>query len=312
MFSNNYQRVIVAVAAIAVLGVTGVGYASPAINLETFADWDAALGAGAVRPMTPVEFGDLKADNPGTGSPFDWPGNYSEPELYVAEGGGYPLDSGETLDGPGLVMSWGEPTGGEFTAAWRFEYPLDPNIVGQTLTATICPPQFAASGAQMNSVGFGFTDAGMPGPQGWGPQVRTYTWNVAAAANAATNTIAWNQNWNVTIGPVLGMMPPAPPPDPATAVDQATGATVVAPIFFSSGAGGPFGPPGPPFFNPGTVMFLDAYENGMGAGSMALPPGGLTNLPLWNWWGNVVVTPEPGTISLLALGALAILRRKRR
>ena len=279
--------------------------AGPAINLDTLADWNTAIGAGTVRPMTAAEFTDLQTANP-TGSPFTWPGTYSTPELAVADGGGYALDGGETLDGPGLVMGWGTADGSDYTAAWRFEYPLDPNIVGQTLTLTVCPPQFAQNGAQMNSIGIGFTDvAGL---------TRTWTWGCGPVAIPAASTIAWNQNWNVTIGPILGVMPPAVPPDPGSAVDKATGLITVPPIYFGVGAGPPFGPIAPPTFNPMMAMFLDAYENGAAIAppGMPLPPGGLPNVPLWNWWQNVVVTPEPTTLVLLCGAGLPMLLRRRR
>jgi len=305
MFSKNYQRMIVAVVAIAVLGVTGVGYADPAMSLETLSDWETALGDGTVSPLTTAEFSDLQADNLGFDAPFV--GTYIAPELAAVDADSYPLEGGETLEGPGLVMSWGdEQTPAEYTAAWQYVYPADPNIVGQTLTVTLCPPQFGASGAQITSVGIGFTDnIGL---------VRTWTWNVAGAV--AANTIVWNQNWNVSIGPIAGVLPAVPPgiPGPASATDQATGVISVTPIFFSAGTAPAVAPAvaGPPFFNPLMAMSIEGYESGLFASGMALPPGGTPNLPLWNWWGNVVVTPEPTTMSLLAIGPLAILRRRRR
>ncbi|MHC4563907.1 MAG: PEP-CTERM sorting domain-containing protein [Planctomycetota bacterium] len=33
---------------------------------------------------------------------------------------------------------------------------------------------------------------------------------------------------------------------------------------------------------------------------------------MWNWWGNLVVTPEPTTMCLLGLGTLGLLRRRRK
>ncbi|MCY2931277.1 MAG: PEP-CTERM sorting domain-containing protein [Planctomycetota bacterium] len=240
--------------------------------------------------MTTTEFATLQSNNPGFDAPFGG-GIYSQPQLKAADLD-FTLEGGEKIVGPGMVMGWGDVGSDTYTAAWRYAYPLDPNVVGQTLTATVCPPRFALNGAQMNSIGFGLTDGA--------GRVRTWTWKVAAVANPAVNTIAWNQNWNVSIGPILGMIPPAVPPDPGSAVDVATGFITVVPIYFNQ-----------PGFNPANVMFLDGYENGGAAAVMPVPPGGIPNVAMWNWWRNVIVTPEPATLALLAMGALAILRRRR-
>ena len=280
-------------ALVMLLLVCGTAYASPVISLQTLDDWDTSINAGLVRPMTTTEFSDLVSDNLGFDAPFSG-GIYSEPLLQSAADPDYLLESGESISGPGLYMGWGTVDQDTHTAAWRYEYPLDPNIIGQTLTLTVNPPRFVASGAQMNAIGIGFTDL-----LGF---TRTWTWNTAAAAVPATSTIAWNQNWNVSIGPIAGPIPPAFP-GPASATDKATGLTVVPPIFFSS-----------PAFNPATAMFLDAYENG-GApvNAMPLPNGGIPNVALWNWWQNVVVTPEPGSMALLCGAAIpALLMRGRR
>ncbi|MAE66585.1 MAG: hypothetical protein CMJ18_20130 [Phycisphaeraceae bacterium] len=56
-----------------------------------------------------------------------------------------------------------------------------------------------------------------------------------------------------------------------------------------------------------------SYENG-GApiNAMPVPPGGIPNVPLWNWWQNVVVTPEPASVALmLGAAALTLVRRRR-
>jgi len=262
----------------------GLVYASPAVNLETELQWN------SVAPVTASKWSDLQADN--SGFDLEYLGEYNEPLLGVTDATGYLLDGGETIDGPGLVMGWGDTPAGDYTAAWQFEYPQDPNVIGQTLTAGMIAPQWAANGVQMNRIAIGLQDAG-----GF---LRTWTWRTALVANPATNTIAWNQLWNVSIGPIAGMIPPAVP-GPASATRAGT---VVNPLFWSQ-----------PAFNPATVMFILGIENGniLNPAAVApVPPGGFANMPMWNWWQSMVMTPEPGTLSLLAIGSLALLRRRRR
>ena len=73
---------------------------------------------------------------------------------------------------------------------------------------------------------------------------------------------------------------------------------------------------GPNYLIPGTggsialAAKLEFYENGLLAGNISVPANQAPGLN--NYWDHINITPEPATMSLLAIGALAILRRKRR
>jgi hypothetical protein len=289
------------------------GFGTPLFDIDTFDDWDDALGT-TINPMPEVEWDDFMFlppnDDPLTPYPefFSYPEEpqfYTEPELYVIEPPYVytPPPGGEPLDDAGLVMSWGNPGEDEtYTAAWEYVFPEDPNLTGMLLNAVAMPPQFPGIG-QMNSIGLGLVDgAGL---------LRTWTWNCGPTANPATNTLAWNQVWNMTIGPIAPMVTGPPGPSffgPALALNAGT---AVPPRIFSAG----FGTPGP-YFNPANVVGILALENGSVVAQLPPPPGGWpggVSEVMWNWWQRLsVAVPEGSTLPILAVGLCLLLCRRRR
>jgi hypothetical protein len=258
--------------------------ATPVFSIDTLTEWNSALSTPTVSPVSPGAWDDYMAQNPSFYAPTE-PYTYSPvtPVLYVYEGAGHP-----DINEPGLVMAWGEttPSGTNYAGAWQYDYPLDPNLLGTTLFVSVLPPQQGGVG-QINSVGVGLLDgAGF---------IRSWTWNCAAVVGPGT--IAWNQLWNLSMGPI-GLVPP----DPAGAT-PAGGGPVIAPAAWFSHA----------LFNPANVVSILAYESGQVVGGWVPPPGWLGGpLPLvWNFWGGVEVIPEPGAAGLALLAAGLALRRRR-
>lgn len=258
--------------------------ATPVFSIDTLPEWNSALSTPTVSPVSPADWGDYMAQNTGFYAPTE-PYTFSPvtPVLYVYEGTGHP-DIAE----PGLVMTWGDttPSSTNYAGAWQYDYPLDPNLLGTTLFISVLPPQVGGVG-QINSVGVGLLDGA--------GNIRSWTWNCAAAPGPGT--IAWNQLWNLTMGPI-GLVPP----DPAGATPAGGGLPILPVAWFSH-----------PLFNPVNVVSILAYESGQAVGAWVPPPGWLGGpLPLvWNFWGGVEVTPEPGAVALAMLAAGLALSRRR-
>ncbi len=280
----KYGATVVVLAAL-----TSAAWAIPFVSFETEADFS------QMSPIPDWMFSDIEANNPTWTPPS---GTYTEPFLDPlgpgAPGLPYVLDNGEEIpDDAGLIMGWGDDTGESFTGGWEYTYDLDPDIRTQTLSASVIAPQFAASGTQMNSISLGFLDVN--------GAMRLWTWLCGPTAGVGfPNTIAWNTQWDVTIGPIADFIPPFPP-GPASAIESIVPVNTVLPIFFTN-----------PAFDASQVITIIGLENGLTAAMSPLPPGGLPQMPMWNWWGSVMVTPEPATMSLLALGGLAVLRRRKK
>lgn len=279
---KNLGKMIAGVGLLVAMAISAP--ADPRVHLDTATEWQAALTATQIKPVDPATWATWLGSNSGFYNPAE-PQTYwsAPPELYVYSGPSYP-----PVEEEGLVMTWGPTTpGSNYTAAWRYDYGTDPNLLGSTVMVSVAPPQFNLAGNQVNSVGVGLVDgAGL---------IRSWTWNCALAA--APGTIAWNQMWLLSMGPI-GLFPPA---DPASATPPIGGPPVIAPaVFFNAGG-----------FNPANVMSIIAIESGQNVGQWVAPPGG-GQIPLvWNFWGQFQV-PEPGTMGLLALAACALLGVRRR
>ncbi|MHC4562472.1 MAG: hypothetical protein ACYS8X_06830, partial [Planctomycetota bacterium] len=266
----RYVRMCAIGLAVLAMLVSAAGAGEPFVSFTEELDWE------QMSPIPDWMYSDLETANPGWTPPS---GTYDEPFLDPIDTPDplYVLESGEEMDTPGLIMAWGEPDGSDYTAAWEFVYPLDPDVRWQTISAALVAPQFTTTGTQMNSISLGLIDIS--------GAARIWTW--LCGATVGTNTITWNQTWNVTIGPIADFIPPNAP-GPASATD---GVATVAPLFFSN-----------PLFDPSQVTTIIGLENGRTAAQAPVPPGGLPGMAMWNWWGNLVVTPEPTTMCLLGLG----------
>lgn len=111
--------------------------------------WQTTLADGSVSPVDEVNGFDYmeKWHNPNTpheGSLYP-PTMYREPELYVYSDnpcvGNYPDPNNPS---PGLVMAWENPTPqpplNSFSAAWKYKYPVDPDLTNSIITVTVHPP----------------------------------------------------------------------------------------------------------------------------------------------------------------------------
>ena len=121
-------RTVVAVSAF--LALAGLARASPLITLNTQGDWQAALGAPTITPVS--NYYDALGAHYGTlGTDFI----QVTPELMAldnAQSGGL---------GDGLLMYWGDPTSDlDQVATWEYTYPSDPDLRGTTLTLSVNTP----------------------------------------------------------------------------------------------------------------------------------------------------------------------------
>jgi len=98
--------------------------ASPLVQLETAADFQAAIDAGNLVPQL-SDSPDLQAHYPGD--------TFAPSDIFVFDG------LSEDPDG-GMVMAWGDNQDVNYYGAWRYVYDLDPVLTGQTVSATVIPP----------------------------------------------------------------------------------------------------------------------------------------------------------------------------
>lgn len=266
-------------------------YATPVVSLDTEAEWAAAVGT-QISPLSPVEWAALDPDfhaNVGTGV-------FVESTVWASGGGLYVYEE-TTLDlEPGLVMQWGQGLAPEeetsYIGGWQYVYQEDPNLQGQTILMQVLAPRISpATGFQINTLGIGLVDA----------NGRTRSWTYNCGLAAGNGMLLWNAaNFiQIAVTPIgLGVAADAlhglnPPPGPFP-WDLAA--------FADNG------------FDPTLTVSIVGIENGaipLGGTMVAPPPGGAGNGP-WNWWSVMHVTPEPATLSLVALGLVAIIRRRRR
>ena len=237
----------------AVLLLGSEARSTPYFSLDSFSDWNSAVGGGTISPVT--------TPYPALEELYGTDFAFTTPELYVMTSA-----ESEQLD-DGLVMYWGDPQAPPEipqVASWQYTFPLDPDLTGTTLHLTVMPPP------GILSVSLTLNDAA----GGWA----SWAWSL----------------------PLL--VPNAPFPiiiDPTIMGPQA-GSTV----FKLSVTG----------FDPKTAISIQADELAVGPGQWVQFPqvpvvGGVQP---WNYWSAMAITPEPATLALLALGGLALIRRRRR
>ncbi|MGQ9650719.1 MAG: DUF7901 domain-containing protein [Phycisphaerae bacterium] len=240
--------------------------ASPYFLIDSESEWQEALsgsgGSGMVMPMTEPEWSDYMAQWHNLpwveGEPYPdttfIPARLPTGQLYVYGGSG---GGGPDPDDAGLVMVWGASSTllpGLYSSAWKFEYGLDPDLTGTTITVTVTAPRFDLVGNQINNVSFGIRDAL--------GAIRSWQWQCGPLG-----PIPWNVPTTITI-------------QPTTQSVNAT--TPVASGFLNN-----------PMFNitQSVVFIVDGNAKWVDGPMPVPPPGGQVPVGLWNYWHNLVVTP---------------------
>ena len=220
-----------------------------------------------------------------------------------------------------LVMNWQpDNTNEPAQAGWELVFGADPDLTNETISLSINPPGFGGGGPGGGPPG-GIThleivvmDANGLSAGGWGfntDQVVAGVPYVPLANDLVLSGIA----------PVFPAGPPPPPPASSLAQNFMQTVTINVGAGPAAGSatitGGPLGPlVGPNYLIPGgggniaNAISIQFYENGILAGNQAIPVNAAPGLN--NYWDHITVTPEPATMSLLAIGAVAMIRRKRR
>ncbi len=254
------------------------------VLLYSESDWQTAVGDGRISPVD-VTGGGAVSDALKELYKSDWPTfEFVTPELYVMDD----KDSGGF--GDGLVMSWGDPAI-EFpqAAAWNYEWPSDPDLTGQTLSISIVPPP-----PQQPAT---------PPPLPPTPPILSVAL-VLNDVNGGWAAWAWNVSWSPGAGPLFASMQNTVAFDPNIMAKQ--GASQFAAIGY----------------DPKKTTTMQAAE-------LAVPPGGVgapnwtlfpafglaPGLKPWNYWGNLVIVPEPteaAVVTGVALLGLTLLWRRRK
>ena len=229
-----------------------------------------------------------------------------------------------------LVMSWEpidvmEPA----QAGWELVFGQDPDLTNGTISLSISPPGVGSPTGPAGGITHlevVIVDITGRSAGGWGFN----TDQAFAAIGGLPYLTLASEPVNLApsgIAPVAPTVLPLPAPIPMPRASLAQNFMQTVNINIGAGpawgsatiTGGPVGVgplTGPNYLIPsggGSITLaasIQFYENGILAGNASVPANGLG--PLNNYWDHIVVTPEPATMSLLAVGALAILRRKRR
>lgn len=216
-----------------------------------------------------------------------------------------------------LQMNWEPVNEAEpAQAGWELVFGTDPDVRNQVLSLSINPPGLNnpqglaaimhleivirdVNGLSAGGWGFNTNQSGGIGPGAlflgndpagtFKSPVPAPLINPPPIASLANN---WMQVVNINIGngPVFGS---------ANIIGGPLG-PLIGPNYLIGGQGG----------NLAQAASLEFYENGVLAGSQSVPANATPGLN--NYWDHVSLTPEPMTLSLLVLGGLGIMRRRRR
>jgi hypothetical protein len=251
---------------------SGTVPASPYFLLDSRVEWEEALGGGggggAIAPLSPTEW-DVYIRQWNTplwveGKPYAFGATVEfHPAQLLSPVSSEPAI---TPHDDGLAMLWmiGQPgmmvPPGNYASAWKWEYGMDPDLTNCTITLTVSPPQFGPTG-QINTVSFGIQDAG--------GAVRSWWWGCGPG-----QPIPWAP----------------PPPGQPTKITINTammgvGASIPAASGFVNN----------PAFNIKQSMNFIVDENANFQAFAPLPVpqfGQQTFAAMWNYWHNVLVTPN--------------------
>ncbi|MGQ9581260.1 MAG: DUF7901 domain-containing protein [Armatimonadota bacterium] len=241
--------------ALVVVVLSTSAYATPYFLIDSVQEWQEAMSTANIVPMWEEEWSyymqhwNLYLVE---GEPYP-PNQFVQPTLYVWPGGG---GGGLDPEDAGLVMVWTPEVGSpdvNYSSGWKYDYHIDPDLTGSTITVTITPPQLSPlTGNQVTNVSFGVQD--INGFQ------RSWHWGVGAFG-----PLPWNVPTTITINPgVLGVNATNPP---------ATG--------FANN----------PFFNLTMSQQLIFDENAIWVANVGVPPPGQQIPGIWNYWHNIAVTP---------------------
>lgn len=267
-------RLLAAAATLGLAAASPVAWSSPLISINSQADYQTAIDDDVIRPIlapSPI-YGAALDSYYGALDP-DW--LYVAPQIAATSSG----QVGGINPAEGLVMSWGDDTQDHTqVAAWEYDYGVDPDLSHTLLTIVITPPPCAGP-ACITDVSLSlFSTAFGGGAASW-------FWTVGGASPVQPGL-----PFLITIDPnVMGNQSGSAAFRQTGIFDVTTVISIAADERSVAPGGAPGGPPNPNWTNFPTVPAV---------------PG---NIP-WNYWGplNVVHSPEPGALGLLALGLLVV------
>ena len=126
---NFYPHIIPIIFLILVMLIPARALASPYISLQTYDDWNNALGDGRITPVS-TYYDALTA-------------HYGHLNFVQVTPHLMALTGAQSGYGDGLLMDWGDLNADPEAyqvATWQYNYPEDPNLIGTVLNFNIMPP----------------------------------------------------------------------------------------------------------------------------------------------------------------------------